>query len=504
MLNYPISILDGVCYSFSVNSENKMVLLQSYGGLKELSSKDSNKIIPYLAKDTEKVNGVWEIGLGQLEYADNVFSVSRVRVLSSSNNNESVSFDGVVSSKLYVLANEFNFNTGFQNVLIKNENFTVENVQSIYLLNNNDQDITIDLIDSSDNINLLLEFKLLHTNSSHKAYIKKNNSIWLELDSNKTNCRLVSGGFDWVELSEQIVSEAPTLQQEVNLPQTYLQAIAGSGLPGGDPYSLQFNSSGSFDGLPVYYVDNNLLCGGSGINQANTIIPLSTSGSMVFNNRNYQSDFIVKGSGDKNLYFGYDGKLGINMPVNARPLTALHIVNNSCIEGIRLENRNQCHPANLTLYHKPSTVPATGTIAASINFSGKNSVSQQVNYVQLRSRILNPIAGSTSGEFVVSVDNSGSLVDMLSITNNRFRVAVGSNAFDLSPSGLDITGKVSLRNFDIDGGVIVFGGLSSDNSPSTSPTPTPTITVTSSLTPTPTVTTTATPTPTPTPTPTIA
>ena len=166
---------------------------------------------------------------------------------------------------------------------------------------------------------------------------------------------------------------------------------------------------------------------------------------------------------------------------------------------MRLENKNQCS-ANLTLYHKPSTIPATGSIAARINLSGKNSASQQVNYVQLKSKILNTTLGQTSGEFTVSVENAGNLVDILTISNNRFRAAIGSNVFDLSPAGLDITGKVSLRNFDIDGGVIVFGGLSSDNSPSTSPTPTPTITVTSSLTPTPTPTVTSTATPTPTPT----
>lgn len=495
MLNNPISILDGICYSFSVNSENKLVLLQSNGGFRELDLKDNNKIIPYLAKDNE-INGPWEIGLGKIENNSGVFCVSRIKVLSSSDNGSPVVFGSVSGARLYVLANEFNFNTGFQNVIVKNDDFVADSIQSIYLLDNSSKDIVIDLNNCADNINLVLEFKLLYTHSQYKAYIKKNNSIWLELNNHKTNSRIVSGGSDWVELSDLIPQqpEDTLVQQDMDFVPVFSQAVAGSGLPGGDPYSLQFNSSGSFDGSPVYYVNNNLLFGGSGIPQANSIIPLSTSGNIVLNNKNYQSDFIVKGSGDKNLYFGYDGKLGVNIPSGNRPLTALHIINNSCIEGIRLENRNQCHPANLTLYHRPSTIPTTGTIAASINFSGKNSVSSQVNYVQLRSKILNPTVGATSGEFIVSVENSGTLVDILSITNNRFRATVGSNVFDLSPSGLDITGRVNLSNFTIDGGIMVFGGLSSDNSPSTSPTPTPSVTAT--LTPT------ATPTSTPTPTPT--
>jgi hypothetical protein len=302
--------------------------------------------------------------------------------------------------------------------------------------------------------------------------------------SNKTYSKVISYGSDWIELSDS-PTYSSAIENAVSSPNFGVQAVAGSGLPGGDPYFLQFNSSGSFDGLPAYYVNNNLLIGGSDINQANSILPLSNTGSTIFNNRNYQSDFIVKGSGDKNLYFSYDGKLGVNIPSGQRPLTALHLINNSCLEGIRLENRNQCHSANLTLYHRPSTVPTPGTIASTINMAGKNSVSSQVNYVQLKSRILNSTADQTSGELVVSVENSGNPVDILTINNNRFRAAIGSNSFEISASGLDMTGRLRLTNFDIDGGVMTFSGLSASNSPSTSQTPTPTQTTTPTPTPTP-------------------
>ena len=486
MLNNPINILDGICYSFNIVN-NKIVLLQSSGGFKNIQETDHKKIVPYLARNPLSQSEVqWEMGLGRILYQDNVLSVDRIKIISSSAQDQLVEFTNVNNGLFYVLANEYNFNTGFQNTILKNSNFTVDNVQSVYLIDNEHSDVEVLLIDPEENQNLSFEFKLLNQYSPYKVTVKKSNlsADLLVLDNNKTYSKVISYGSDWIELSDS-PNYSSAIENVVSSQNFGVQAVAGSGLPGGDPYSLQFNSSGSFDGLPAYYVNNNLLIGGSGINQANSILPLSNTGSTIFNNRNYQSDFIVKGSGDKNLYFSYDGKLGVNIPSGQRPLTALHLINNSCLEGIRLENRNQCYSANLTLYHRPSTVPTPGTIASTINMAGKNSVSSQVNYVQLQSRILNSTANQTSGELVVSVENSGNPVDILTINNNRFRAAIGSNSFEISSSGLDMTGRLRLTNFDIDGGVMTFSGLSASNSPSTSQTPTPTQTTTPTPTPTP-------------------
>jgi hypothetical protein len=489
MLNNPINILDGICYSFTV-IDNKIILLQSNGGFKNIQETDHDKIVPYLARNPVSPSEVqWEMGFGRIVYQNNSFSVERVKVTASSAQNEMVEFVNLNNPLFYVLANEYNFNTGFQNAILKNNNFTVDNIQSVYLIDNKNADIDISLVDSKDNQNLVFEFKLLHNDSSYKVNVKKPNSAesLLVLDNNKTYSKIISYGYDWIELLDS--NERTNLNENLEEQNFNTQSVVGVGLPGGDPYSLQFNSSGSFDGAPLYYVEDKLLVGGSGISLASNIFPLSNSGNMVFNNKNYASDFIVKGSGDKNLYFSYDGKLGVNIPSGLRPATALHLINNNCSEGIRLENRNQCHSANLTLYHKPSTVPPSGTISSTINMAAKNSVANQVNYVQLKSRILNSTIGQTAGEFIVSVENSGNSVDVLTINNNRFRAAIGSNSLEISPSGLDMTGMIRLSNFDIDGGVIVFSGLSSDNSPSTSPTPTATVT--------PTITPTTTPTPTP-------
>lgn len=494
MLNSTISILDGVCYSFSIENE-RIVLLQPHCGFKLVTENDINKLVPYLAKNNiSSIETQWEMGIGKIIKEGSVYSIEREKIVSSSDNNQKISFTDVKQGTFYILANEFNFSTGFNNALYKNTNFTVGNTQAVYIIDNSQSDIEVDLIEASENQNLSIQFKILYPESEYKAYVKKSNNFnWLTLGGTKTYCQIISYGLDWIKLvddeTKSIITEKIVEPQNVGI-----QAVSGSGLPGGGLYSIQYNSSGSFDGTPVYYLNNNLLLGGSGINLANSIIPLSTSGNIVLNNLNNSSDFIVKGSGDKNLFFGYDGKLGINIPSGLRPSTALHIINNTCSDGIRLDNRNPCYSANLTLYHKPSTVPATGSTCSLINMAGKNSVSNQVNYVQLKSRILNSTVGQTSGEFVLSVENSGNLLDVLTINRNMFRASIGSNSFEISQSGLNISGKILLSNFDIDGGIIAFSGLSSDNSPSTSPTPTPSIT--------PTITPTATLTPTPTPTPT--
>jgi hypothetical protein len=198
------------------------------------------------------------------------------------------------------------------------------------------------------------------------------------------------------------------------------------------------------------------------------------------------------------MFFDRDGRLGINIPSGQRPASALHINNNNCLEGIRLDNKNNCSPATLTLFHKPSTVPAVNSIASVINLAGKDSVSQQVNYVQLKSKILNSTIGNTQGEFIVSIENAGQSTDAMIINKNKFSVSCQGNLLEISSTGTRIVGPLKLDNLNLDGGIVVFNGLSSDNSPVVTRTLTPTITLTP--TPTPTVTLTSTPTPTPTPT----
>ena len=166
------------------------------------------------------------------------------------------------------------------------------------------------------------------------------------------------------------------------------------------------------------------------------------------------------------------------VPTTVSPdsLSTLHVVNTLCGEGIRLENRNQCSPANITLYHKPSTVPTNNDIVSTINLSSKNSTNNQVDYAQIRSRALNATSPSTSGEFSIAVNNtSNNLVEIFKVNRDGCYVSgvISASSFKLSvptTSGnilmSDNSGNIMLTSVVntpiinlIDGGVVVFTGV---------------------------------------------
>jgi hypothetical protein len=503
MINNPINIIDNVyCKFHCVN--NDFVIGASIGGYNSLSSSDIGKTISYLARNINKnLESEWEIGIGQVFAVDTFIVVRRERVLSSSNKNQTVAFSKLSDPSFCVIPNQYNFHTGFNNIITKNSDFDVDTIKTTYYIDNTLNDIVATLPSAADNQGLIVEFKTIDSDNLVVVYPSINDSIdgqdHILLSSAKQYTRLASTGYGWTELVNNLVAiqEDQEPRSSESMPKRMMPLSIGSqGSPGGNPLSLQFNATSGFDGLSAYYVEPNLLIGGSGINTALDIIPLSNHNNIIFNNLNGSGNFIVRGLPTKNLHFDATGKLGINIPSGLQPAAALHINNNGCVDGIRLDNKNSCYPATLTLFHRPSTVPLTNSIASVINLAGKNSVNNQVNYVQLQSKILNSTIGSTQGQLVVALENSGQQNEVMLISPNRFSVSIGNSSIDLSASGVIISGPIRLNELNLDGGIVVFNGLSSDNSPAISPTPTPTIT--SSATPTPTPTPTKTPTPTPT------
>lgn len=515
MINKPIKIIDGVCCSFAIQDQ-MLVLGPSVSGFKTLSLYDESKIIPYLCRNVLQSGGVeWEVGVGEVVNFDGKVCVNRLKVLSSSNQNKLVSFSQLKDPTFFVVANEYSFDTAFNNLVSRNTDFVVEGTRATYFVDTSLRKIKATLPSAKDHPSLVLEFKLSSNANQCDIVVSDNESIdgsaVITLNENKKYTKLISTGYDWTQLVNDIIvppmiASLPEPTEPVH--NFNILSIPGSGLPNGPLNSLQFNNSGLFDGSNVYMSPGRIYFGGSGDTTSHVQIATTGNQPNIFNNQYSNSNFIVRGnSAHKNLIFTHDGKLGINMPSGVNPNTALHINNNSCLDGIRLENNNNCHPASLTLYHKPSTVPPIGSIAAIINLSGKNSNGYQTNYAQVKSRILNSTLGNTSGEFVVSVDSSGSMKDVLVANKDFMSIGYGNNSIRVSSSGTFITGPVDISTFNIDGGVIVFGGLSSDNSPATTVTPTPTVTETPTPTPSytpfasPTPTITETPTPTPTATP---
>lgn len=461
-----IKIYDNIGSKFSV--ENSLLLIgASLSGFRTLGSEHIDSVVPYLLKNKD----LWETGLGLVRSIDSKIYVERIKTVRSSSNDNIVDFSNsnVNDNHFYVFANEFNFNTNFSRVIKVSDSEFLDNVSSTYLVEPSDKNIELALPDAVENPGLVLDFK---TNSSD--YICKllfgNKNIILVKNS---YCRVISDGAEWIELINATEDEAASL---------YISGLAQSNLfttqsdPQGNPGSLQYNNGGVFAEAPVYVGPNKKLLLGNIIeSNAHAVLPTSGNFSTIFNNQNRSSDFIVKGSGDKNLFFGYEGRLGLNIPEGSRPQTSLHILTNSCQEGLRLENRNQCYPANITLYHKPNSVIQPNSTIGTINLSAKNSSSNQVDYVQLLARSNSHTTNAAKGEFAIRIEDSNNKIEALKInssgtfiSNNLYvgalKYSVPTTSGNLLMS--DGSGNIILTNINntpiinlLDDGVVSFTGV---------------------------------------------
>lgn len=432
MINSPIHVLDNTgCYFYSEN--DYFVAEYALSGYFGLYKNYAGQYISYLCKSR---NG-YEIGLGQIDTINDKVVINRVKVLSSSNNNNPVNFTADSSNALYSFANSYNFRTGFNNLIEKNSNFIVDNIQSSYLIDINENDVVATLPEAKNNQSLIIEFKT--NNGNKKLYIHCNSHATISSLNSNEYTKFISTGKEWVELYRTGSSQVSTQSD------TTFDALATLASPSG---SIQYNNGDNNDlaGSNIYYnpITKKLLLGSSDENNALSIIPSSGSSPVIFNNTNNGADFIVKGSGDKNLYFGYEGRLGINIPLGARPQTSLHILNNSCQQSMRIENRNQCYPSNLTLYHKPSTAINNNDIIGTVSLSAKNSANSETEYVQLRSRALSYNSVFTSGEFAIAVNKNNTLIESLITNTNYTLITSSNNSLRISSSGSYFTGTVSL------------------------------------------------------------
>jgi hypothetical protein len=127
-------------------------------------------------------------------------------------------------------------------------------------------------------------------------------------------------------------------------------------------------------------------------------------------------------------------------------VSTLHVVNTACGEGIRLENRNQCSTADITLYNRPQQLPDAGSIISSINLSSKNSTNQQVEFAQVRGRALSSVTNATSGEFSVAVNRINNQIEILTANAEQTNIVAGTNRLKVSTSGIDLIGNVRLSS----------------------------------------------------------
>lgn len=413
MINNTINILDNTGCFFDYEN-GQFILKNNIPGFLTLKSEDENKTLSYLCKNKDQ----YEAGIGKVSFNNHKLVLERIKVVSSSNNNQQVDFTNNNDNYFYSFANSYNFNTAFNNLIFKNDNFTVSNTRATYYVDLN-SDIEANLPEASSNENLVIEFKT--TNHDKILKVKDSDNNLVLLLGPDAYCKIISDGSKWIQLVN--ISHDNGSLSVSGLSNSELFSTLSSD-PAGNSGSLQYNNGGVFGEAPIYLgPQRKLLLGDILEENANAILPTSGNYATVFNNQNLASDFIVKGSGDKNLFFGYDGRLGINIPALARPQTSLHIVSNSCQEGIRLENRNQCYPANVTLYHKPNSIIQQNSVIGTINLSAKNSSSNQVDYVQLVAKANSYTTNATKGEFVVKLEDSNTKIEALKINSSGTFVA---------------------------------------------------------------------------------
>jgi hypothetical protein len=445
MINSPLTILDNTGCFFRSES-NYLVIGDALAGYAGINTSHHKLKIPYLCKNKDK----YELGIGSIDAKSDKIILNREKILSSSDNNQAVNFGDSSGNYLYCFANSLSFRTGLNNLVQAEGSFDVSDWKATYLIDVSKENATATLPPASSARSLVLEFQT--SEGQYAASIVDNNFQIITTLSSNSYCKLISTGSSWLELKTN-----PNTQSFNSLSEPgsfdILNTISSSASG-----SVQYNNGTSISGSQLYVdsLNQKLLLGNRTENLASIILSTNGNSSNIFNNTRTSSDFIVKGSGDKSFWFLNSGKVGINVPTTAPPesVSTLHIINTACGEGIRLENRNQCSPANLTLYHKPSTVPVNNSIVSTINLSAKNSSNNQIEFVQLRARALSAIANSSSGEFAIAVDRSGSLTEAVLVNPNMTSLISNTNRINISSSGIDLIGDVRMSSIKLAGPVI--------------------------------------------------
>jgi formylglycine-generating enzyme required for sulfatase activity len=438
MMNAPVYIFDNIGCFFIVK-DNKFYCYQNIPGYNNLSQDHIGSYIPYIVRNASSDNVEWEVGIGLIKADnDNKIFVERYEVLESSNDNKSVNFSNNGKKTFYVFANQSNFNTAFNNIVLRDSSFDIDNVKCVYLVDTSAGEIEANLPDAEQNKSLTVELKIV--SGDGLVNINQKNEKIYSLRGLDKYISLISDGEKWVVLN---TSSLPTINSSFSsLSQDYGALAAGeASAPTG---SLQYNNNGTIDGTNIYWGANNkLLLGSNSEASAQTILPSSGNFDNVFNRQKNISNFIVNGSGvDKNLYFAYDGRLGLNIPSGSTPQTLLHLVNTSCRQAIRVENRSTCTTPNITLFHKPSSTLNANSDIGSLTFAGRDNAvpAAEVSYVKLEGTAVSASAGSTRGEFSVSVENNGSFIETLKLNPTGTKLGYNDNSIVVNSGGTSVIG----------------------------------------------------------------
>lgn len=405
-----IKVFDNTASRFSIE-DNKFLIGSSIDGFNNFDISYTGSKVSYLARNVTEIGTEFESGIGTLSSLNNSLYLSRDIIVASSNNDQLVSFSPAGTKTLYTSINEPLIKNGLNNIDTKTSNFIASDYQTIYIVNISNGSVTASLPQTTEiNRGLKIGFKLITESdpSSNSFSVQSSNSQLIDGSTNtqsfttNTYVEYISSGTQWYSLQQDL-----TVEQGIPKGNTFsIQYNAGGGNFGGNNLKTDINGS-------LFISDNHLI-------QANNNVEI---------NKNLnQYDFIVYGdSQNKNLYFSHSGQLGINMPVGYEPQTPLHIIQGQGSESIRVENRQNSNPATLTLFNRPSIVPQSGDITSKLNLSGKNSISSQIDYASIKSKILNSTNGITSGSLEIDIEDNGTTKNIAKLSGNKIILGIDNS-----------------------------------------------------------------------------
>jgi hypothetical protein len=452
MINSLIKIPDNVITSFEVVDGNFILGAPepTYQGLDQTCI---GYHVPYFAKNILLgVNGPayeWEVGIGKVLTTT---VIDRIKVIKSSSN---IGVDGFVqftfggTKTFAIYQNEYNTNIAFNNVVTATGSFNISNIRSTILVDLAQNNSYAYLPAASGNDGLVIDFKSYNQNLDNVLTISPSGSDTIDgssellISENNVYTSLISTGSGWAQLKNET---------NVNF------SIEGIGLPQGNNFSLQYKvGSGELGGSNLFAINSGLLIGSTNPSTAQHVF--SSNNDNIINNKSLNVDFVVKGSGNKNLKFSSTGKLGLNIPSGYSPNSLLHLVSSNCDATLKIENRNNCIDSvpSLVFNHRPTTTVPDNSTVGRVSYTAKNSAGTTTAYSDIRSKAINSTTGYTSGQLIFSVDDTGTLSDILSLDKDKVKININDSNLIISDGSL--SGNYTANLTDIYCDNLIVGSL---------------------------------------------
>lgn len=383
----------------TTNGNGSLVLSGASSGYKTvLSSIGTDKRFTYYIYRTDSVFE-WEIGVGYIVNNSGVILLNRERAISSSNNNNLVSF--TTGSKLVeTIVSEDRVNTSFLNVEAKTGNFTADYIPATYVIDASSSNVQVNLPEvSSYEDSVVLGFVL---NKTIGDQYSQPNAIVLVPSGTET----ISGASSYDMSVRNDYLEIMSMPAQSGW--VLLDPIQDSSNPYGNDGSVQVKYDNAFSGVVGLNWDFNssaLLIGGTGnAVTADIILPSGSNSTVVFNEQSLANDLRVEGSGSTHLLFidGSENKIAINSTNAYDSLT----INSQYGNGLTI-HRSGVGP-QITIGNTSVSGLATNDIIGSIAFSGLNNSGNPIVYSKIYSTIENTDDANESSNINMEIVKNGS------------------------------------------------------------------------------------------------